>query len=66
VYTLPEGLQFICSSADSTEGKMIVRSCYEHVIAIVDRGLGQRQTGVVFSGAQGNSKVREAISLRHT
>jgi hypothetical protein len=65
VYTLPEGLQFLFESANAMESNMIVRGCYERVLAIVDRSLASKRNGVLFSGAQGNSKVRETTSIPH-
>jgi hypothetical protein len=65
VYTLPEGLHFMFNCVKSTESMMIVRSCYERVLAIIDRSLNREDDGVLFSGAQGNSKVRGVIRLSH-
>jgi hypothetical protein len=42
---------------------MVFRSCYERVRAILEAQLEQQGSGVMFSGAQGNGKVREGINI---
>jgi hypothetical protein len=52
-------LEFLFRSGNNTENTILVRSCYEDIVAIVDRAVHATLpgSGVIFTGAQGNSKV---------
>ena len=58
IYTLPNDLQFLFFAPLSNV--MIVRMCYERVQSIITKKLTapNRGSGLIFSGGQGNSKVR--------
>ncbi len=64
-YKLPAGLRFLFDSArvSGAGSTMIVRECYDAVLEIIDGSLSVkdrdlRDTGSLFTGGQGNSKVR--------
>lgn len=57
IYGLPNDLQFLLAPLSTL---MIVRMCYERVQSIITKKLTDpnRGSGLIFSGGQGNYKVR--------
>lgn len=63
-FLLPEHLSFPFQSKPDVDRLFIVRHCYQRILSIVNRRLalsyeGGRGSGIIFSGAQGNGKVRQ-------
>jgi len=62
-YELPDGIRFLFDTAAAASSTMIVRGCYERIWSIIDKKVRQRElgtgrgAGIIFTGAQGNSKV---------
>lgn len=56
---LPGDLKFPFHSHAGQEGLFIVRQCYKRILSIVNKRLNSKyERGIIFSGAQGNGKVR--------
>lgn len=54
---LPEHLGFPFNSKYNTRGLLVVRRCYEHILSIVNKRYADHDSGIIFSGTQGNGKV---------
>ena len=70
LYTLPAGLQFLFES--TRPEIMVIRTCYARILSIVceqfsiDSETPGKVAGVLFTGAQGNSKVNTYYVLHNT
>ena len=70
LYTLPTGLKFLFES--TRPEIMVIRTCYARILSIVceqlaiDSEIPGKVAGVLFTGAQGNSKVNTYYVLQNT
>eukprot|EP01036_Dinobryon_divergens_P023785 gene23784-32171_t len=55
LFTLPENLQFFLDSPLSNV--LIIRECYARIMSIINKSINSSSKGVLFTGAQGNSKT---------